>query len=85
MFKYADLRGKPIVIKCSGLALPVVAEVVEVEEEGLWLKADILGLRQKKNDDSWPEAWPEDLKMFLSARIESLVFIPREQISYIVS
>lgn len=80
MPKYAELKGKKVVIKLSWYVLPTVGTVVEVEDQGLWLTME-LGASPSEYSIQLPEA----VKKRVAALKEGVYFIPLSHIHYVLS
>ena len=78
MPKYSELKGKIVIAKVAYPPAPLVGEIVEVESEGIWIKAEVFG------DGHVMPTW-EAAATFAAAITNQVVFIPLCQIHYLVA
>jgi hypothetical protein len=81
MPKYAELKGKKVVIKPSWYALPTIGTVVEAVEEGLWLTME-LGISPSEFSIELPKAVEKRIAAFKNG---GLYFIPLSHIHYVLT
>jgi hypothetical protein len=80
MSKYAQLKGKKVVIKPSWYALPTIGTVVEAENEGLWMTME-MGISRSEFSIELPEA----VKKRVATLKDGVYFIPLSHIHYVLS
>jgi hypothetical protein len=81
MAKYAELKGKKVVIKPSWCALPTIGTIIEAEEEGLWLNME-LGVSPSEFSIELPTAVEKRIAAFKN---DGLYFIPLSHIHYVLT
>ena len=80
MSKYAELKGKKVVIKPSWSILPTIGTIVAAEDEGLWLTMEV-GVSPSEFSIELPEA----VKSRVSALENGVYFIPLSHIHYVLT
>lgn len=80
MSRYAELKGKKVVIKPSWCILPTIGTVIEVEDEGLWLTMEV-GVSRSEYSLELPKA----VKNRVSELKDGLYFIPLSHIHYVLT
>jgi len=77
MPKYADLKGKTVIVRLTHGTYK--AEIVDVEDAGIWIKAKILD----PTSPTWPTHWPQDLQELASKITDQVIFVPIQQVEWI--
>jgi hypothetical protein len=80
MSKYAELKGKRVVIKPSWYILPTIGTVVAAEDEGLWLTMEMGVSRSEYSIEL-----PEPVKKRVATLKDGVYFIPMSHIHYVLS
>lgn len=80
MSKYAELKGKKVVIKPSWYVLPTIGTIIAAEDEGLWLTMEV-GVSPSEFSIELPEA----VKKRVAALKNGVYFIPLSHIHYVLS
>jgi hypothetical protein len=80
MSRYADLKGKKVVIKPSWFVLPTIGTVIAAEQEGLWLTME-MGV----SPSEYSIELPEEVKARVSALKNGVYFIPLSRIHYVLA
>jgi hypothetical protein len=80
MSKYADLKGKKVVIKPSWYILPTIGTIVAAEDEGLWLT-----MERGVSPSEFSIELPEAVQSRISALEDGVYFIPLSHIHYVLS
>ncbi len=80
MSKYADLKGKKVVIKPSWYDRPTIGTIVEAEDEGLWLTMEF-GASPSEYSIELPKA----VETRISALKNGVYFIPLSHIHYVLA
>ena len=80
MSKYAELKGKKVVIKPSWYHRPTIGTIVAAEDEGLWLTME-LGVSRSEFAIDLPKA----VETRISALKNGVYFIPLSHIHYVLA
>ncbi|MFZ0956173.1 MAG: hypothetical protein WAN60_07505 [Candidatus Sulfotelmatobacter sp.] len=80
MSKYADLKGKKVVIKPSWYDRPTIGTIVAAEDEGLWLTMEY-GVSPSEFSPELPKA----VETRISTLKNGVYFIPLSHIHYVLS
>ena len=79
MSKYAELKGKKVVIKPSWYDRPTIGTIVAAEDEGLWLTMETGVSRSEFSIDL-----PKAVESRISALKDGVYFIPLSHIHYVL-
>jgi hypothetical protein len=80
MSKYAELKGKKVVIKPSWYDRPTIGTIVASEDEGLWLTME-MGVSPSEFSIELPKA----VQTRISALENGVYFIPLSHIHYVLT
>ena len=80
MPKYAELKGKKVVIKPSWYDRPTIGTIVASEDEGLWLTME-MGVSPSEFSIELPKA----VQTRISALNNGVYFIPLSHIHYVLT
>jgi len=80
MSKYAELKGKRVVIKPSWYDPPTIGTIVAAEDEGFWLTME-LGASPSEFSIELPKA----VETRISALKNGVYFIPLSHIHYVLT
>ena len=80
MSKYAELKGKKVVIKPSWYDRPTIGTIIAAEDEGLWLTMEA-GVSPSEFSIELPKA----VETRISALKNGVYFIPLSHIHYVLS
>ena len=81
MQQYSDLKGKTVIIKATTPPVPIIGKIADVEEKGVWVKADILGL---ESGQPFSAQWA-GVKDAAAKMEDAIAFIPLCQIHWLLT
>ena len=80
MSRYADLKGKKVVIRPSWCDRPTIGTIVAAEDEGLWLT-----MEQGVSPSEFSIELPKAVETRISALKNGVYFIPLSHIHYVLA
>ena len=80
MSKYAELKGKKVVIKPSWYDRPTIGTIVASEDEGLWLT-----MERGVSPSEFSIELPKAVQTRISALENGVYFIPLSHIHYVLT